>query len=81
MKTFSGFLYESTLRNEWSGVTKTDMNSFVKKNNLKMVTDKNGYIVAVKPSDPNKIVFRWSEDDYKLYTDYTIIDLRMGRVK
>lgn len=74
-------LDESVLRNEWSGVTQTDMKEFVKKNNLKMVTDKNGYIVAVKPSDPNKIVFRWSEDDYKLYTDYTIIDLRMGRVK
>lgn len=81
MKTFNEFLQESVLRNTWSGVTETDMEEFVKKNNLKIVTDKNGYTVAVKPSEPNKVVFRWSEDDYKLYSDYTIIDLRMGRVK
>lgn len=81
MKSFDEFLQESVLRNEWSGVTATDMKIFARTNNLKLLKDNNGYVVAVKQDEPKKIVFRWSEDDYKLYTDYTIIDLRMGRVK
>ena len=80
MKSFEEYLNESVLRYTWDGVTEDDIESYAKKNNLKLTRDPQHkeYIIATKNG---KLVFRYDEDEYELYSDYTIIELEDGRIK
>lgn len=72
----------SVSRYTWDTVTPDDVSQYVKKNNLKLVRDKDDkYVyIGVTKTKPVKFVFRYDVDDMKLYSDYTIIQLEDGRL-
>ena len=71
----------SIFRYEWVDVDSDDVEKFRKKNDLKYLRDKSGNIIAVDKNNYKRIIFRFVPDEYLLYSDYTLIDLDMGRAK
>ena len=61
----------------------TDVDNYIKANNLKLVRDpKNKELyTAVFKNNPTKVVFRYDVGDMNLYSDYTLIQLEDGKAK
>ena len=72
---YSGF------RDSWRGVTKRDAIELAKKNNLKFVQDKKHtqYWWAFRPG-AKQAIFKWDEEGNELISDYSPMELRMGRI-
>lgn len=73
----------SVFRHTWTDVSGEDVDNYKRKNDLKYLKDPKvkGAIIAVSKNDYRDMVFRYVPDDYTLYSDYTLIDLDMGRAK
>lgn len=71
---------ESVFRYTWDTVTAEDVASYVKKNGLKLVRDKNNKDLYAGMKN-GKAVFKYDIDEMNLYSDHTIIQFEDGKVK